>query len=67
MRTYTHTFGTAIPMKMSVGLVDLAQGVRSRLHGTTEQPRYEAAVPSDPFPQADAGKVKDLGPGGGEG
>ena len=36
-------------------------GIRawSRLHGTTEQPRYEAAVPSDPFPQADAGKVRD--------
>jgi hypothetical protein len=42
-------------------------GARSRLHGTTGQPRYEAAVPSDPFPQADAGKVRDLRPGGGEG
>ena len=51
MRTYTHTFGIAIPMQISMGFVDLAQGARSRLHGTTEQPRYEAAVPSNPFRQ----------------
>ena len=43
----------------SVGFVDLAQDAGSRLHGTTGQPKYEAAVPSDPFPQADAGKVRD--------
>ena len=49
----------ALAVKMFLGFVDLAQDARSRLHGTTEQPRYEAAVPSDPFPQADAGKVRD--------
>ena len=57
----------ALAIKIFVGFVDLAQDARSRLHGTTEQPRYEAAVPSDPFPQADAGKVRDQRPGGGEG
>ena len=57
----------ALAIIFFVGFVDLAHDARSRLHGTTEQPRYEAAVPSDPFPQADAGKVRDLRPGGGEG